>query len=349
MASDSCRTEVQQMTLKDWIHDTHSQFKRDPAPIAAKGAAAALWYGALRRATPKIGLTDDPAVIWDRDDWDVCVILDACRTDLWLDAMDERDYDWLPDTAETITSPGTMSAEWMENTFAPEHADEYSNAGLITGNPFSGKELKEWDHLPIRNDDVAYLDEAWQDGWEDNYGEGDISTIPPDTLIDRAIDAWRRRDELGMDRLVIHTMQPHAPFRSIPEFFGARRDLNEFGKPMPGGRTKSIWHKLRDDEVDRQTVWDGYIDNLHWALEEVERLQQNCDAEIAITSDHGNALGEWGCWGHPGGMPLSSLRNVPWVTVSGVDTGGSTPEIDLETGDVSDEEIEDRLAALGYV
>lgn len=338
------------MTLRDWVLDTHSRFVRDPPKRAAKGAGLALWYGALRRAAPALGVEPEPDLIWDRDDWDIVCVLDACRSDLYYDlAWSEGAPDWLPESGETITAAGSMSAEWHNHTFTDDYAEEMERTALITGNPFAAKDLPEWPNLPLDPDDFGVLDFAVESEWTDHYGEG-ISTIPPEPLTDRAIDCWRRREELGIDRVVVHYMQPHAPFRSRPEWFGATRNLNEFGKAVPGGRTKSIWKKLRDGEVGRAEVWDAYQDNLLWVLESVDVMRRNADATIALTADHGNALGEWHHWGHPAGSPISAVRDVPWVTVEGVDTHNHTPEMHVEAEEnLDDSELESQLEALGYV
>lgn len=39
-------------------------------------------------------------------------------------------------------------------------------------------------------------------------------------------------------------------------------------------------------------------------LDEVEKIVRNSEGNIIIISDHGNALGEWGLYGHPGWAPI---------------------------------------------
>jgi hypothetical protein len=74
----------------------------------------------------------------------------------------------------------------------------------------------------------------------------------------------------------------------------------------------------------------------------------NADAEtVLITADHGNALGEWGLYGHAGGMPTSAMRDVPLVETTASDSGTYEPEVEPET--TSEESLKEKLRDLGYV
>jgi hypothetical protein len=55
---------------------------------------------------------------------------------------------------------------------------------------------------------------------------------------------------------------------------------------------------------DEEEIWESYIENLRYVLDHVEVLLENVDAEeVAISADHGNAKGEWGCLRTPGWNP----------------------------------------------
>lgn len=91
-----------------------------------------------------------------------------------------------------------------------------------------------------------------------------------------------------------------------------------------------------------------YLDNLRIALDDVELALSNMDAEkVAITADHGEAIGEWGEVDHREGNPHPVVKRVPWVETSATDEGsytpGPKPEEDPSTS------VEDRLADLGYL
>jgi len=119
------------------------------------------------------------------------------------------------------------------------------------------------------------------------------------------------------------------------------------------------WMRLRDGDFSFDAVWTAYRDNLEWALDDVARLLANCDGRIAMTSDHGNGLGEFGVWSHPPGTPVPALRRVPWVVREGQDQETCDPHFPREfararraartmrTAGIA-REIESRLEALGY-
>lgn len=309
---------------------------------AGIGAVIERSYGHLAEGVP----------IWERD-WDVLCLLDACRTDLMRRVAAEDDYPFLPDPQglESVWSVGSQSAEWMDETFAPEYQTEMASTAYVTGNPFSAQACEHMelsgDALPLDPADFGVLHEAWRDRWV----HADISTIPPGPLTDAAIDLWRRRDALGVDRLIVHYMQPHAPYRSRPEWFYGNADLDGWGviSGEEGGVGEGLWQNAEMGDLRREELWAAYRDNLHWVLDDVWRLLENCAADVVLTSDHGNAHGEWGVWSHPPGVSLPALRRVPWVELEGHDARTCDPDpVDLSRDRTDGIEAEERLVALGY-
>ncbi|WP_276280667.1 hypothetical protein [Halorussus caseinilyticus] len=267
------------------------------------------------------------------DDWDVLVVLDACRTDLMREVAD--DYPFLGEVG-TFDSPGSHSQEWMAANFGDDRREEIRDTAYVTANPFSEKMLDA--------DSFAVLDEVWRYAWDDELG-----TVPPRPVTDRAISVARERSP---DRLVVHYMQPHVPF--VAE--GQSGDLtpSTFGG---GERFDSTWTDLQTGELDRGEVWESYRANLELALDDVALLAENVDADrLVVTADHGNALGEWGVYEHPQGVPLSCLRRVPWCVTDAEDRGEYDPDSyrqrgrDDPNGDPDEDrnDLTDRLAALGY-
>ena len=77
-------------------------------------------------------------------------------------------------------------------------------------------------------------------------------------------------------------------------------------------------------------------------------LLENVDAEeVAITADHGNAFGEYTIYGHPEGMLLPCIKQVPWVMISATDQGTYAPTGEYESDKITD--IDDHLEELGYI
>lgn len=100
-------------------------------------------------------------------------------------------------------------------------------------------------------------------------------------------------------------------------------------------------------EPSIEGVWEDYRDNLRYVLDDVSLLRDNIDAErFAISADHGNAIWEYGLYGHPGGISLPVLNEVPWCVTDATDHQTHTPpersktEPTQETGGI--------LNVLGY-
>lgn len=247
--------------------------------------------------------------IWDAE-WDVCCILDGCRADIFQDVY--------PDAGEAI-SVASSSKRWTQRTFKER---DTSSVGLITANPFAEMldpdEFALLERVPIQTVDVL------------------LETVPPKTLRDRSIHTWRRRHEHGIERLVVHFMQPHVPFRARPEWFSDYRDTDVWGH----ARWSDVGGLIRHDE------WmEAYRDNLDWVIEDaIVDLRFNVDGEILVTADHGNAAGEWGTYGHPSGSLCPAVRRVPWYTMAATDLQEIHP--DVESTGVWNPDAQ--LEALGY-
>lgn len=335
------------MTLKDFAAKEADIAREQGAATAVKQgfsevAMKALLPYAKWRATP----------IWAAE-WDVCLVLDSCRIDVFREVVMERgDLSWSGylDPVNSKWSVGSASVEWIAETFSDRYSDEWRNAGYVTANPFSGKTGDEpsvkGDAYPLKNRGLAYLDEPWRDRWETEDG---LPTVAPRDVTNRAMWAWRQRERYDMDQLVVHYMQPHIPFRSRPEWT-AGWDLEGFGTGGGLG-DKDDWHKVRDGEIPEDEFWDAYRDNLEWVLDEVARWQRQTDARILVTSDHGNGLGELGVWGHPPWNGNPAVRRVPWAFIDG--NGSGPPDLEPPgdppvVGGTTEEKLAAQLKALGY-
>ncbi|MFB6185893.1 MAG: hypothetical protein ABEI86_03380, partial [Halobacteriaceae archaeon] len=203
---------------------------------------------------------------------------------------------------------------------------EMADTVFICGNPHS-----DW---LLEGNDFLLLDEVWRYGWDN-----DLGTLPPRPVTDRAIEVGRSENP---QRMILHYMQPHYPFISEPDLdYGI--DLKHFGE-LPWD---NIWDRLRKGEIDQERVLNAYRDNLKHVLDDIDLLLRNIEADRAvITSDHGNAIGEWGIYGHPMHMPLDVLQTVPWVLTTGTDNQTYQPET-ISKQNV-DSEVQEQLRQLGY-
>jgi hypothetical protein len=292
------------------------------APLDAAREVAWRTYLSIGPPTPP-----DPVL---GADWDLLVVLDACRADLFESVVGGGDYDI--SVGATRISPGSASTEWLDAVFGAAAPDALADLGYVTGNPYTDARLS--------GSALGYLDEVWRYAWDDALG-----TIPPRPITDRAIAAGRERD---LDRLVVHYMQPHFPPVTADPDAGEGEGL---AADEWGDRPVSVWEDLRlGGSVE--SAWAAYRRNLERVLADVEVLLSNVDAERAVvTADHGNAFGERYIYGHPEGVDLPCLREVPWSVTSAADRGTRTPAAydRIPDGDAdTDAGVDDRLSSLGY-
>ena len=103
--------------------------------------------------------------------------------------------------------------------------------------------------------------------------------------------------------------------------------------------------------MSKERAWESYLENLRYVLDSVEVLLNNVNAsKVVITADHAEAIGEWGVYNHPIGVPLKSVRTVPWYQTTATDNGSVNPDVEnLKTKQKSDDQtVEEKLRALGY-
>lgn len=261
--------------------------------------------------------------VYDRD-WEVLVVLDGCRADLMREVA--ADFPWFEYSGE-IWSVGSTSEEWMEYTFLEEFREEIAGTAYVTGNPHSKFMV---DHSIF--DGVV---EVWRDAWD-----GEIGTIRARPVTDTAIRLMR---EDPPDRVIVHYMQPHFPV--IPK--GTYISSSGMDPSSTGNvRQDTVWEQLRAGDLNQAEVWQAYRINLEYVLDEVKLLVENIDADrVVLTSDHGNAMGEHGFYGHDGYLPLSCVRSVPWCETSATDRHEHAPRSYTSTETTT---VEERLATLGY-
>lgn len=329
--------------VREWLADTRERMDEN----AVGGLQLGAYYGfvglwltlstRMRFATPA----------YERD-WDLLIVLDTCRTDALAAVADE--YDFLDDR-ETVWSPGSTSGEWVAHTFDRAYTPEIARTAYVTANPHSHEVLRnrlmppqyvavpatwpDWD--PAEPEEFGLLDEVWADARDDR-----LSVVPPATVTDRAITAGREADH---DRMIVHYMQPHAPYIA---------DAGDGDDPLSETRAEPF-DALRRGEIDRATLWEHYLDNLRLVLDEVAVLLENVEADrVAITADHGEAFGEWGFYEHPVGCPLPAVKRVPWVETTATDRGSRTSEGTATAPRPADDaeelaaDVESQLRDLGY-
>lgn len=308
------------MTLRDWAVESVRRIGDDGVSGLSESARE-LYIGALRRVD-RVYPVGVP--LYDRD-WDVAIVLDACRYDLMTEVVSQ--YPVIRE-CDPFYIRSSHSGNFIRQNFnEPRFAEHVSNTAYITGNPQTANHY-------TGEQEFEHLDEVWRDEWDDELG-----TVRPESITRRAIGYYRDEEP---ERMILHYMQPHYPY--VPEPFGPESGM----KPNSEG-TDNAFDLLQRGEISREEHWRRYRENLEYVLDHlVETLLENLQADdVVITADHGNLFGEYGLYAHPVGVPLPQLRRVPWCPVETTDEEsitGETPSQPEQSGD----DVERRLRDLGY-
>jgi hypothetical protein len=284
--------------------------------------------------------------------WNLLILLDTCRVDALQEVASE--YDFLSDI-RSIRSVGGRSPEWIAKTFVDEYADTIRETAYLSANVFSEEILRNRHHESVSRAEVnlaynilgriptvdtstlghfEYLYEYEPVGTDGPLGHKDGGT-PPRYVTDRGIAVGRDHD---FNRIILHYLQPHPPY--VANAVESGRELEQY---------ESDWWGYLAETGDYETIWETYLDELRYVLDDVKILLDNIDAEtVVISADHGESFGEYWEYGHHTGSINPYVRMVPWVETTATDRNSHMPTTEPPSGMSSEESAEDRLEALGY-
>lgn len=277
--------------------------------------------------------------VFDRD-WDLLVVLDTCRYDALASLAPE--FEFVTDV-DSIHSLGSSTREWTANTFTTGHRDRIAETAYVCSNAQVTRTLEagnamesplarrftSWD--TVEPEAFHTFDSVSDYAPTDPHG----GTTVPEIATDRAVRVGR---EVDADRMIVHYLPPHNPYRA--DALRENRTLESYEyRPFD---------YLRDGG-DRGVVWERYLDELRWVLDEVGVLLDNVDAERAVvTADHGELFGHMGLYSHPTGVPHPRLRRVPWLETTATDTGSYEPHYEKPDRRRTPKQTAKQLEYLGY-
>lgn len=248
-------------------------------------------------------------------DWDLLIILDACRYDTLVDVADSV-------VVEPAISPVTVTQRFVEEV---NRQDLLEGTTYVSANPTTRDlDTENINHVP-----------AYDFGWDDS-----LSTVKPQEVYSAVGDLVRSGESV-----VAHTLQPHYPHIC---------KLGSEVVPVPGGlHPRSLGARQEETPIQNipyaffrgicnsNTAHQSYKACTRYAWEEAKDQAVRLAEEgytVAITADHGELLGEWEMAGHPWNVRLRPLVEVPWVVIdrpsqhSGLDSS-----------------VSDKLESLGYI
>ncbi|MFB6301608.1 MAG: hypothetical protein ABEH78_01920 [Haloferacaceae archaeon] len=273
------------------------------------GSISALRYGADGLDVPSA-------------DWDNLFVLDACRADLFESRADIDAFD----SYRRVRSKGSSTEEWVQKNWVGR---EFRDVVYVTANP-----------TVARYTPRTFYDRV--DVFEDGF-DRDAMTVYPETVAERAREAFAPDK-----RIVVHFMQPHAPF------YPSSVDVANWDPGL--GDTMDLhgpWKALRKGEVSREEVERAYAETFDAVLPVATELAGDLPGRSVITADHGNASGRLALplplriYGHPTGLRYPELVEVPWAVLDG--ERREITEGTIDRGEVDEDVVTDRLRAFGYV
>lgn len=181
----------------------------------------------------------------------------------------------LPGELTPARSLGSKTGEFLKQNFGDSR---YPDTVYISANP----------QVQLHDIDRRFYDRLrlWKDEWDD-----ELRTVPPRAVVSRTLRAAKKHPH---KRLIVHFVQPHYPF--IGETGRQIKHGKMIGDGLIAGErtAPTVWERLERGEIERSVAWKAYRENLELTLPHVKELIDGLKGKSVATSDHGNAVGEWG-------------------------------------------------------
>ena len=242
-------------------------------------------------------------------DWDILLLLDACRYDYFKKHI----YDFVDD-GELIKarSEGSDTNKWLTGTWT----DFYPDITYISGNPFiNSKNVAVGGFNGLHHFDKVI--DVWDFGFDKKTGRVEASKINDSAY-----------NHINGGRYILHYQQPHEPYIFLKKHssYSIKKLLRHFIPIKLQWWFVSLHPFFRRKLVEKKHIkmFEGYrVDkillayerNLFSVLKAVQEIiELYPDKTIVVTADHGEYLGENGQFGH-GGKLTEFITTVPFYVV----------------------------------
>lgn len=247
-------------------------------------------------------------------DWDVLVVLDACRLDTCRTVVD-----W---PVARVTSPASCTPTWLELI---EVEGLFADSHVLAGNP-------QYEKFEIAANAVENF---WESHWIDSFG-----TVLPEPILDRASELL---DE-DATPIVVHLQQPHWPYVAKIGETWQLAYKNTGPWHTSDGTVTSTQDSMARGLLDVRRAWQAYQASVRSVWKTLvlyldEWLGAN--RSVIVTADHGETFGricDFTMYEHPCNCHISPLTAVPWIEFAPSENGSEH----------ADATVRDRLQALGY-
>ncbi len=256
-----------------------------------------------------------------KKNWDVLIVLDACRYDIFNDIY--------PGDVDKVYSAGSQTHHFCVNVFE-KYSEEFDDINVISANPH----LNSY-KLPNREFDPEDKFKKIYDVWK----KTDKNNI---TRPEYVLDKFDEVKEEG-EKYILWFMQPHFPYLNYPCCMEAEIDYNgiqidpsifreivvKIEGILPFSLARLLW-KFWDKTIGfsgsmrktmcahgRDAPYKGYVYSLKYTLAKIMSYDFG-DRDVIITGDHGEILTwenrkKYGAFSHPQNKEYPVLREVPWT------------------------------------
>lgn len=170
-------------------------------------------------------------------------------------------------------------------------------------------------------------------------------------------------------KLIIHYMQPHAPYlgreaESLRQTLYEKHGMEFFrNDQIMGSKTSgedmypNLTYALNEGYISQAELYKVYAENLRLVLNKVQELISELEGKTVITADYGETLGDIrGIFTNPSiryehyeNLYSESLRIVPWFIIEHETRKDIISEPPRGVQTVSEEVIKNNLKSLGYI
>lgn len=248
-------------------------------------------------------------------EWDVLLVLDACRYDTFSEVCA-----W---PCQPVKSPGSSTPEWLRKAKGTGIFDETT---VVTANG-------QYEKFDVGPDEIVRL---YESEWR-----SDLGNIPPEPVLDEV------GQRAGGGPVIGHVLPPHGPYIAtvgdgwwpcLPDVEEWRKDDNENGWPqgkyspqitMAAGLVDGRMAK-RAYRASVESTWDVCSEYVASWIDD--------GLTVVVTSDHGELFGsieDFGLYAHPSNIKVPNAVTVPWAEFG-------------RTTDAVAASVEEQLEHLGY-
>lgn len=271
------------------------------------------------------------------EDWDYLIILDACRYDYFREAHEK----YLDGDLKKFVSPATGTKEWCEKVFQSKYEDVvYVSAnphinsrgvGDIDVNGIFHKIIDVWDWgwdeskktVPpseVNREVLDAINDYPEKRFVVHYMQPHAPYLSLETVGDFSGGAsptdWKSKGKkdssLRSSLLELKGVGKKCAKKIIRRVIGYTGHRKAW-KVMKifGIQPDSLIYKVLQRKGEKD-LRNAYKENLNIVLEQVSHLLDNISGKAVVTSDHGELLGERGCYGHDLEIRVPALVEVPW-------------------------------------